>query len=717
MNGGGARAFPRAARRASVCAVLVGRNDPCPCGSGKKYKKCHLGSELPMAREAPTSAPKPAPPPPARREPKPTPAVSDALAREVSAACDELPPDIVDHFAQLLSRADDGDAASPVSAIARALADAAHLDALFGAPTLADRIVLSLLHRAPHRRRELAAALALTGHDEPGEALRASLRRWPVAMRSIPGHPEHDDIFLFAPVRRRLRARLGPPLTVPCAARRAPLPLAGLAADRLALALAVGLLAQRRARRTAGGAMHATDRARLVKTLPAIERLAMVWEHAHAFEVAKGDFTPRLAAVARAVAEEAPLLRLCLTLASEDAETLALGRLAAALPPDVDVDLGMAAVAAYVQHHEALTPTHVVGYLALAADAKSRLLSIDAAAGTFAVPADVRALLRGEPLPLSGRSFVQPNFEVVLGQAAPFAHAVTIGLAAELVACSAVAKLRLTRESVRTALGFGLEAAQLLAALRAVAAPNEVPPIVAHAIEEWAGDVGTATEQAVTLLTLKGSRAVMARATEALRPIVLRALDDGALILSRPPTPKERAALAASGVTIGGATAAEAGGTEGSAIDLDEGLPWEPGATLPIEASSATLARRDLRVCAAPSAIDEAVRVSVAHLSASSPEAKARRGARPPVLPPAPPPAKPKPAAPPAVDHVKLALEGKRAAWKGRPDYAAQLDAMIEGDAFRVARARQPEAVLRALLVAESPQRLMAEVTKIALGG
>jgi uncharacterized protein YecA (UPF0149 family) len=22
----------------------VGRNDPCPCGSGKKYKKCHGGS-------------------------------------------------------------------------------------------------------------------------------------------------------------------------------------------------------------------------------------------------------------------------------------------------------------------------------------------------------------------------------------------------------------------------------------------------------------------------------------------------------------------------------------------------------------------------------------------------------------------------------------------------------------------------------------------------
>jgi preprotein translocase subunit SecA len=26
----------------------IGRNDPCPCGSGKKYKKCHMGKELPV---------------------------------------------------------------------------------------------------------------------------------------------------------------------------------------------------------------------------------------------------------------------------------------------------------------------------------------------------------------------------------------------------------------------------------------------------------------------------------------------------------------------------------------------------------------------------------------------------------------------------------------------------------------------------------------------
>jgi SEC-C motif-containing protein len=27
----------------------IGRNDPCPCGSGKKYKHCHLGKSLPVA--------------------------------------------------------------------------------------------------------------------------------------------------------------------------------------------------------------------------------------------------------------------------------------------------------------------------------------------------------------------------------------------------------------------------------------------------------------------------------------------------------------------------------------------------------------------------------------------------------------------------------------------------------------------------------------------
>ena len=27
--------------------ATTGRNDPCPCGSGKKYKKCHGAGQVP----------------------------------------------------------------------------------------------------------------------------------------------------------------------------------------------------------------------------------------------------------------------------------------------------------------------------------------------------------------------------------------------------------------------------------------------------------------------------------------------------------------------------------------------------------------------------------------------------------------------------------------------------------------------------------------------
>jgi preprotein translocase subunit SecA len=39
-NGNGHGPYTAPAPR-PVAANKVGRNDPCPCGSGKKYKKCH----------------------------------------------------------------------------------------------------------------------------------------------------------------------------------------------------------------------------------------------------------------------------------------------------------------------------------------------------------------------------------------------------------------------------------------------------------------------------------------------------------------------------------------------------------------------------------------------------------------------------------------------------------------------------------------------------
>jgi preprotein translocase subunit SecA len=37
----GANAAPKPAQPVERHTPKVGRNDPCPCGSGKKYKHCH----------------------------------------------------------------------------------------------------------------------------------------------------------------------------------------------------------------------------------------------------------------------------------------------------------------------------------------------------------------------------------------------------------------------------------------------------------------------------------------------------------------------------------------------------------------------------------------------------------------------------------------------------------------------------------------------------
>jgi len=46
----------------------LGRNDPCHCGSGRKYKQCHLGKDEEAARAARAKAAEAAPPAPAEAE-------------------------------------------------------------------------------------------------------------------------------------------------------------------------------------------------------------------------------------------------------------------------------------------------------------------------------------------------------------------------------------------------------------------------------------------------------------------------------------------------------------------------------------------------------------------------------------------------------------------------------------------------------------------------
>ena len=41
VSEGGGSAEPQKKKPVVNKVPKVGRNDPCPCGSGKKYKKCH----------------------------------------------------------------------------------------------------------------------------------------------------------------------------------------------------------------------------------------------------------------------------------------------------------------------------------------------------------------------------------------------------------------------------------------------------------------------------------------------------------------------------------------------------------------------------------------------------------------------------------------------------------------------------------------------------
>lgn len=43
--------------------ALLGRNDPCHCGSGKKYKQCHLAQDEAAQRDARAKAAESAPAP------------------------------------------------------------------------------------------------------------------------------------------------------------------------------------------------------------------------------------------------------------------------------------------------------------------------------------------------------------------------------------------------------------------------------------------------------------------------------------------------------------------------------------------------------------------------------------------------------------------------------------------------------------------------------
>src|SRR5437764_926556 len=92
--------------------MKAGRNDPCPCGSGKKYKKCCLGKEREASSRETAAIPPPsssvAPPRPVPsltpHHPKPVGPTAPARAAKAKAPTPPLPPDPVTERAESLWR-------------------------------------------------------------------------------------------------------------------------------------------------------------------------------------------------------------------------------------------------------------------------------------------------------------------------------------------------------------------------------------------------------------------------------------------------------------------------------------------------------------------------------------------------------------------------------------------------------------------------------------
>jgi len=181
--------------------MKTGRNEPCPCGSGKKYKKCCLEKDMernaavplrgvsPKQREDEVSRPAPAPPPffPVTPPPKPPPierTPQDELWEQFEAAAYE------DQIKLFLTTLDDKElldeelASEMLFALEPKMIEAGQRERLeellesarqrrpevyaSAIPYVADgRIVTALLANRPDEVRRLGLELAEVGHKAP----------------------------------------------------------------------------------------------------------------------------------------------------------------------------------------------------------------------------------------------------------------------------------------------------------------------------------------------------------------------------------------------------------------------------------------------------------------------------------------------------------------------------------------------------------------------
>ena len=585
----------------------------------------------------------------------------------------------------------------------RAIGDDRLIEArLEGASDVA-RVTLALLARHPWWSRSAlvqAIAMARGEGDDVGKSIAEVLSKWPVLVRTN-SWTRTEELSLFEPLAIRLRPLLGHALAIG-RTHDEPLPPVGLGRTLLALALFPGLVAQRRPRVTRSGELHAADATKLERALGEARGLFATWDRLGAFEEVDGALAPIASRVRRLLEDPGGLVAEFLKQRLGDLGW-SLATLAAQTESGDRLELGSSLLAIGLRANFSFgfdTPS-------LAARVErddlrfSPLLYVDPSEDVLALPTDVRAAIRGEPLAIgpSAAGFVQPNYEVVLPPGVPLAAAFIIGCAAELVHVEAVARLKLTRESVLAARSVGLDVDDVVQALEAISGARGLPAAVKHAIEEWGESVGEARIRTAVLLDVRAAEPLLDKVAEKLATIVVDRPTPRLFVLSRAPNPKELAALRSAGIL----TRAVASTAQKQHHDADDAPVDATPADWPFVDRSRP---RDLRAALDPHRILDLIDASRPRKvgGAAGPPPPSSRGA----LDPDDGGEKPLPAA------IEAALEERRTEWAARRDWLHSLRQIADSPAFRRVASAAPGSLIRAIRSAGEPQRLQLEIARIA---
>ncbi len=585
------------------------------------------------------------------------------------------------------------------AAARRALVDEPALRERVDAADETARLALALLAATPWwTRTALVQAVALlrtAGDADEGKAIAEVLLRWPVLVRTN-AFTRSEELSLFEPLAVRIRPLLAGVLSVG-RARGELRASVGLGRTLLSLALFPALVAQRRPRVTRSGDLHGADATKLERALGEARGLFATWERLGAFEEMDGALTPIAARVRRLLEDPGGLVRELLEQRLGEVG-FAMAKLAASAEPGELLELGASLLAIGLEQRFAFG--FDVPSLAARVERDdfhfAPLLFVDVGRNVLAVPPDVRAAIRGEPLVTgpAASGFVQPNYEVVLPPGVPLGAAFVVACASELVHVEAVARLKLTRDSVLSARSVGFDASEIVAALEQISAPRPLPPAVRHAIEEWGASVGEARIRTAVLFDVRAAEPLLSKVAEKLAALTVDRATPNLFVLSRAPNPRELAHLRALGVV----TRTVAAGHRHEAPS-EEAEPRAAEGTIAFV--DRPLATRDLRADLEPRRVMLLVEASrparkgapvQSAESALDPDDEAER---------------------PLAAVIDEALEERRREWAPRADWIAELRRVVASPTFRRAAATSPGGVALALRRTSDPQRLQLELARI----